>query len=50
MGFNSITNVGHRPTFGENSLNIETHIFDFDLDIYGEDISVYFIKRVRGRD
>ena len=40
--FPSITNIGINPTF-ENSdpyLKVETHIFNFDQDIYGEHISV----------
>lgn len=45
--FQSITNVGIRPTFGHNSLLIETHIFDFNDDIYGEPIRVHFIERLR---
>jgi len=43
----SITNVGYRPTFGENQLLIESHIFDFNEDIYKKRISVEFIDRVR---
>lgn len=43
----SITNVGYRPTFGRNSLLIETHIFDFSRDIYGETIRIEFLKRLR---
>ena len=45
--YNSVTNIGFRPTFGKNSLNIETHIFDFNKEIYGEYIKVYFIKKIR---
>lgn len=50
--FQSITNVGHRPTFqlGNNSglaVNIETHIFDFQEMIYGEKIEVRFVDRIR---
>ena len=37
-----------RPTFEARTLAIEVHIFDFDEDIYGEEISVYFIRRIRG--
>jgi riboflavin kinase/FMN adenylyltransferase len=45
----SITNVGHRPTFGgDPEVVIETHILDFDRDIYGEKIRVRFLHRVRG--
>jgi riboflavin kinase/FMN adenylyltransferase len=42
----SITNIGYNPTF-ENSdsyLKVETHIFDFDEDIYGEHLTVELIK------
>jgi riboflavin kinase/FMN adenylyltransferase len=37
-----------RPTFDTKSLAIEVHIFDFDEDIYGEEITVYFISKMRG--
>ena len=43
----SITNIGYRPTFGDNGLLIETHIFDFSEEIYGNDIRVEFLKRLR---
>lgn len=46
--FNGITNVGCNPTFDNNRLTIETHLFDFADDLYGQDITLYFIKRVRG--
>jgi riboflavin kinase/FMN adenylyltransferase len=45
----SVTNVGHRPTIGGDSdLTIETHIADFDRDIYGQLIQVRFLHRLRG--
>lgn len=41
-------NVGVRPTVGENnSRTIETNIFDFDEEIYGLDIKITFISRIR---
>lgn len=43
----SISNVGTNPTFGKNSRRIETNIFDFNEDIYGEEIIVCFHKRIR---
>ncbi len=43
----SITNVGYRPTFGNNELLIETHIFDFNEDIYKKRLKVEFVDRVR---
>ena len=43
-----MTNIGTRPTVSEHeSLTIETNIFDFDEMIYGLDISVEFIARIR---
>ncbi len=42
----SISNIGYNPTF-ENSdsyLRVETHIFDFDQDIYGEHLRIELIK------
>ena len=41
-------NVGYRPTVGMgNARTIETNIFDFDEDIYGLDLEVTFISRIR---
>jgi riboflavin kinase/FMN adenylyltransferase len=45
--FRSITNVGLRPTFGENQLLIETHIIDFKGDVYGKTMRIEFIDRLR---
>jgi riboflavin kinase/FMN adenylyltransferase len=45
--YDGIANIGMRPTFDKNVLTIEVHIFDFDEDIYGEDISLYFIGKIR---
>lgn len=43
----SITNVGQKPTVGLFAKNAETHIFDFDRDIYGLDVRVEFIEMLR---
>jgi riboflavin kinase/FMN adenylyltransferase len=40
--------IGPRSTFGEKEPVIEAHIFDFRSMIYGEDIEVTFVKRLRG--
>ncbi len=45
---NGVMNIGRRPTFGKTEISPEVHIFDFDRDIYGEDIEVHFCSRVRG--
>ncbi|MBQ9112099.1 MAG: bifunctional riboflavin kinase/FAD synthetase [Clostridia bacterium] len=42
-----ITNVGIRPTVDTNILCAETHIFDFDGDLYGKRITVEFIEFIR---
>lgn len=45
--YEGITNVGIKPTIGDNKRVIETHIFDFNNDIYGREIKVEFIKKLR---
>ena len=41
-------NIGCRPTVGTgNARTVETHIFDFDEDIYGLDLEVTFVSRIR---
>lgn len=46
--WNSITNIGFNPTFVDtNKLSIETHILDFSNDIYGTEMRVDFVKRIR---
>ncbi|HEY6395619.1 MAG TPA: bifunctional riboflavin kinase/FAD synthetase [Candidatus Binataceae bacterium] len=43
----SITNIGMRPTFAETERSVETHIFDFDRDIYGVRMRLELIERIR---
>ena len=44
----SITNVGVRPTFGANlPAVIETFLFDFDGDLYGSGMRLWFVQRLR---
>jgi len=45
--YHSITNVGLKPTIGLEKRNIETHMFDFNKEIYGKEIRVEFLKRIR---
>jgi riboflavin kinase/FMN adenylyltransferase len=45
--FPSVTNVGLRPTFGGKSITLETHLLEFDDDIYHEGIKVHFLERLR---
>jgi riboflavin kinase/FMN adenylyltransferase len=44
----SITNIGMRPTFNDvDRPAIETHIFDFDRDLYGTRLRISFLQRLR---
>jgi riboflavin kinase/FMN adenylyltransferase len=45
--YGSITNIGMRPTFAEAARAIEAHIFDFNRDIYGRQIKLELIERIR---
>lgn len=46
----SITNVGVKPTVGSCEKNVETHIFDFDKELYGKHITVEFLKKMRDEE
>lgn len=47
--YKGVCNIGHRPTFtsGDDDKTVEVHIFDFHKNIYGEDIEIQFIRRIR---
>jgi len=40
-------NVGPNPTFGDHAQKIEVHLIDFSGDLYGQEIRVEFIRRLR---
>jgi riboflavin kinase/FMN adenylyltransferase len=43
-----MANIGFRPTFTNNSeLTSEVHFFDFDKDIYFQDLSIEFLEFIR---
>lgn len=44
-----MANIGLRPTFkkGNSQINVEVHIFNFQKTIYGKEIIVEFIKKIR---
>lgn len=46
--YNSMTNVGAKPTFDISTPSIEAFIFDFDGDLYGKQVKLAFIERTRG--
>jgi len=41
------TNVGVRPTVNGGGVTIEAHLLDFDEDIYGEEVRLEFVRRIR---
>ena len=45
--FLGMANIGTRPTVSGKGLTVEVNLFDFDEDIYGQVLSVNFIKRIR---
>lgn len=45
--YRSVTNIGFKPTFGGKKIIVETHLFDFDKDIYGEEITVAYVEYIR---
>jgi len=46
--YHGMCNIGRRPTVSDNGvITIETNIFDFDEDIYGLDIGVRFVRKIR---
>lgn len=45
----SVTNIGRRPTLGgDEETRVETHVIDFDRDLYGKIIRVRLLHRLRG--
>ncbi len=46
--YRSVTNVGHNPTFeADKALTVETHLIDYSGDLYGENLEVRFLSRLR---
>ena len=51
--YNAMANTGFRPTIGdraEGDFIIEVNIFDFDGDLYGQTLKVWFIDRIRDEE
>jgi len=45
--YGGVVNIGLNPTFGEEKLVAETHIFDFNQDIYGKPMKINLLKFLR---
>lgn len=45
--YGGMANVGARPTFADDPPSLEVHLFDFQGDLYGQEITVRFIAKLR---
>ncbi len=49
--YDSMSSIGHNPTLNcRVDVSVESNIFDFNQEIYGEVIEIRFIKRLRGEE
>jgi riboflavin kinase/FMN adenylyltransferase len=48
--FHSATNVGIRPTFGTGEEMVETHLLNYEGNLYGKDIRVEFVQKIRDEE
>jgi len=45
--YNGVANAGFRPTFDKRDLCLEVHILDFSGDIYGREITLFLVSKIR---
>ncbi|MGT2929599.1 bifunctional riboflavin kinase/FAD synthetase [Streptococcus dentasini] len=45
--YRAMTSIGKNVTFGGSELRLEVHIFDFDGDIYGEQLEIIWLDKIR---
>ncbi|NBC03781.1 MAG: bifunctional riboflavin kinase/FAD synthetase [Bacteroidetes bacterium] len=45
--YKGMMNIGERPTFNGDAITLEVHILDFNNEIYGKDVQLQFVKRIR---
>ena len=43
----AMVNIGHRPTYDNGALKVEVHLLDWEGDLYGSNLSVSFMERIR---
>lgn len=46
--FDSVSYIGTRPTFGTGERLLEVYVLDAEVELYGQDIRVQFVERLRG--
>jgi len=47
LSANGVANIGKRPTVDGQHLQLEVHLFDFDKEIYGQNVCVEFKEKIR---
>jgi riboflavin kinase/FMN adenylyltransferase len=47
QSYDAVANIGFNPTFNRDRLSVEVHIFDFNQVIYGNEVEIEFISRIR---
>ena len=45
--YSGVANVGYNPTFENQTLSVEAHLFDFSGDLYGKTLEVEFVQKIR---
>jgi riboflavin kinase/FMN adenylyltransferase len=45
--FNGVVSIGYNPTFEGKKRTIEAHMFNLNKNLYGKEITIYWIKRIR---
>ncbi len=45
-----VASIGIRPTFDSGPVSIEVYLFEFDEDLYGKEMEIVFVKRLRGEE
>ena len=48
VSYDSVTNIGNRPTFNGAALSVETHLLGVSGDVHPERLKIRFWKRLRG--
>ena len=46
--YDGACNIGTNPTFGNQKLSLEVFLFDFDGELYGREVTLFFMDRLRG--
>ena len=48
--YDGVINIGCRPTFAPSAPTLEIHLLDFQADLYGERLRIYFVDRLRDEE